>query len=308
MKVSWFFPEFRKKAISFTFDDGYYQGQDEKMLALLRQHGMKATFNLCPDRLEGVENEEHMRRYAGFEITNHTKYHPYPLAKYLQEKHKPYVGKDADSEDIPLYQRGESYAFLAEPEGYVACIRTGHEELCRIFGEDAVCGFVWPGPGWKPYEELKAYAESRYRMIRSINSKPFLEDETFCVPANWQSWQYNANHTNILKRAQDFCALEISEEDRLAWFCAGVHARDYFLKENNESYHSEEQLNKALELLGGKEEIVWYAGNREVCDYMTALKELCVTEGIVTNQSKVTLYIAIDGKRVILKSGEQYDL
>lgn len=306
MKLLWFFPGFKKKAVSFSFDDGYYAGQDEKMLDLLREHGMKATFNLCPDRLEAIEAEEHRMRYAGFEITNHTKYHPYPLANYPQEMIKPYVGEDADGKGISLYQRGDAYAFLAEPEDYCACIAAGHDELCRIFGEDAVCGFVWPGRGWEPYEELKAYAESRYAMIRSTNSRPFLEDGTFSLPENWQAWHYNANHTNIMERAQAFSSLPLGDEDNMAWLCAGVHAKDYFSKENNAAYQSEEQLTKALSLLGGRAEEFWYAGNREICDYMTALKGLSVTQNTVKNQSNLTVYISIDGKKITLYGGEEY--
>lgn len=306
MNVSCFFPNWGKKAVSFSFDDGYYRGQDELVLVLLRQHGMKATFNLNPDRLEPTEREEHRRRYAGFEITNHTKYHPYPLAKYPQEIIKPYVGRDAKGGEIPLYQRGDAYAFLAEEEGYCACIRAGQDELVEIFGEDAVCGFVWPGPGWEPYVQLKEYAESRYAMIRSTNSKPFQNDPTFSVPENWQAWHYNANHTNILDRAQAFAALSLSEEDRLGWFCAGVHARDYFSKENNANYHSEEQLTKALALLGGKAEEYWYAGNREMCDYMITLKGLQITKDAVTNPGATTVYLCIDGKKVVLAGGETY--
>ena len=69
------YPNYSKKAITFTLDDGSIV-YDGKMIAILAPYGICGTFNLSGCDLTKHTREEYRALYAGFEIANHCKMHP----------------------------------------------------------------------------------------------------------------------------------------------------------------------------------------------------------------------------------------
>ncbi len=83
------FPEGRRKAVTFGFDDG--EIHDRRLAEMLRQYGLKATFFLVSGqmgltvdpffrygrntRVERVNGGELPLTYAGMEIASHTRFH-----------------------------------------------------------------------------------------------------------------------------------------------------------------------------------------------------------------------------------------
>ncbi len=83
------FPKSRHKAVTFSFDDGVTQ--DRRLIALLNQYGLKATFNLNSSSLgtkgvcryqnfvaphDKVSKEEVKELYRNHEVAVHTVHHP----------------------------------------------------------------------------------------------------------------------------------------------------------------------------------------------------------------------------------------
>ena len=70
MKIKKYFPNYTKKAITFTIDDGSLK-YDKIFIDILRPYGIKGTFNLCLGEKRELTDEEYRNFYDGFEIANH---------------------------------------------------------------------------------------------------------------------------------------------------------------------------------------------------------------------------------------------
>ena len=292
-----YYPGWTKKAISFSLDDGN-KTADSKIIPLLKNANMKATFNLSThwlDFSDDEKKEEILKLYSGFEIANHVKYHPYPYYMYASEGNlTDFEGDDENGNTISLKKR-TSGGYLADEAEYIKCVDAGHAELESIFGTGSVKGLVWPGPGYGNFYGLKNHVVDMYPISRQGANLTYAE---FALPDSWVNWKYNADHTNIYERALEFEALELSDSDSLRWLCVGVHPADYF--SNSES---EINLSNMLELCKNRPDTYWYAANREIYDYTEALKKLKVISGCIVNSSDVTVYVEADGKKITVAPG-----
>ena len=61
-------------------------------------------------------------------------------------------------------------------------------------------------------------------------------------------------------------------------------------------------MDRLCKRISGKED-VWYATNREICDYVTAARSVKEYSGI--NNTGFDLFIEKDGKKIRWKSGEE---
>lgn len=109
-------PNTKKKAITFSFDDG--MKQDFRLVEIFNKYNLKATFNLNSERLGlkdvvTVEDVKHL--YQGHEIAAHTLIHP----------HLTTIQEDAEV----IRQVEEDRLALSEIVGY------------------EVCGMAYPGGG-----------------------------------------------------------------------------------------------------------------------------------------------------------------
>ena len=70
------YPNGKRRIVTFSYDDG--PAQDERLVALFNQYGVKATFHLNGGKYLNMSLEERMEvraRYAGHEIACHTLQH-----------------------------------------------------------------------------------------------------------------------------------------------------------------------------------------------------------------------------------------
>ncbi len=67
--VTFTFPGFTKKSLTFSIDDGNLE-MDRRWLDIMRPAGIKGTFNLCRDYTE-ADREKLVSFYEGYEIANH---------------------------------------------------------------------------------------------------------------------------------------------------------------------------------------------------------------------------------------------
>lgn len=306
-----YFPNYTKKAVTFTFDDAN-ETYDSKVIDILKPAGMKATFNLATHNLDlstDASVAEIQDLYSGFEVANHTKYHPYPWDAYKDNEaygtFTEFKGNDAtDSSVVIALKDSSTKGYLAVEDEYIKCIDAGHNEIEMIFGKGSVAGFAWPGSGPANYTNLSNYVNSKYDMIRA-SGKNEVSKTTFALPKNWKEWMYNANYTNVYSRAQEFANLEIADSDELRWLSIGVHALGFYKEANVTEYDATNAFIKTVDLLKGKGNSYWYATNGEIFKYTKAL-ELLETDNstYVKNNSDVTLYIKINGARRTILPGE----
>ncbi len=294
-----FYPGWTKKAVTFTLDDANASA-DKKFIDVIKPAGMKGTFNLVTNNLN--KDADTVRAlYDGFEVANHTKYHPYPYYMFENEtaNYTPVLADDAFDENgnkLNLYKRKRG-SYIAYDDEYIKCINAGHVEIERIFGEGSDTGLIWPGPAYGNRTAIYDYAKANYDMLRIAVT---LNDPEFNLPADWLKWSFNADHTCSYSRAQAFDSLSLNDTDTLRWLCYGVHPSDYFSSEDGAA-----NLTKAVDLLKNRSDTYWYAGNREIHDYTEALKKLDITKTSVTNNSELTLYIKVNGVKMTIAPGEK---
>lgn len=307
-----YFPNYTKKAVTFTFDDANMT-HDPKIIEILRPAGMKATFNLVTNNLD-LSSEasiaEVQSLYSGFEVANHTKYHPYPWDAYKDNENygtfTDVKGNDVtnSSVEIALKKSSTKGSYLAVEEEYIKCVDAGHNEIEKVFGKGSVAGFAWPGAGPATYTNLRDYVNNKYDMVRATG-KNEVSKTTFALPNDWKEWMYNANYTNVYNRAQEFANLTVADSDELRWLSIGVHALDFYRAENVEEYDATNAFVNTVNLLKGQENTYWYATNGEIFKYTKALKLLETDNSTyVKNNSDMTLYIKINGVRRKILPGE----
>ena len=303
-----FFPGWTRQSFTFTDDDGNLP-LDKKFMDIMRPNGINGTFNLCGTDKNRLSPEGYREFYRGFEIANHCKFHPFALTP---ERDRPIgdgafdektadPGKNYPVSGVPgLYWfRTESgWRRLAPREDYLRFVRQGKEELEEAFGEGSVVSFVWP---YCMQDDPELFAAIRAMGYKNIRKTGNLEDKTgFSLPADRTQWSYNVNHIRLHEVGDLYRAYP--DDGELKFFCFGLHSHDY---ENNGLW---EMLRQFAEDFGNRPEEFWYATVGEIFDYEDAVRALKVGEAAIANDSDLTLYAKIDGKRVTLAPHSVYRL
>ena len=293
--ISKYYPGFVKKAISFTIDDGNYP-LDKKLMDIVGPAGITGAFNLCGDdrRPSGISDEEYRALYKGYEIANHAHHHPMVLfpSDEVELSDKPFDAKTADlSDKTTIYKSdvegmyfksfGRYFGKVACEDTYIRLVEEGKRQLDKIFGKESISAFVWPYRE-QASEKVKAYLKSAgYKSVRRTGTADF------SIPEDKMSWCYNAIHSNLLERAEEYDSLD-SEE--LTFFCFGVHSHDF------ENANCWDVLESFAEKYGRRLDF-YYATPSEIFNYADAAESLIVTEGAIENPSDIDVFITVNGTK-----------
>lgn len=291
------YPSFTKKALTFTIDDGNMT-YDTKLLEILAPAGIKGTFNLCSDLHVGKE-ELSRDFYSGYDIANHSKYHPlvsYDGVDYV-------ISDDAfdpdtsDKSKIYRVQGREGFFWHMRPNGwrqmvfeddFLSYIKEGKEELCDIFLRE-VKDFVWPY-----CEQDNAAAHELIRKIHRSSRKTgcTLDTTGFAIPKDKYAWSYNAHHMNLLEVMEKYEAYP--DDGELKFFAFGVHSIDF------ERDGKWDDLRTFASKYGSRPDTYWYASVGEIFDYDEAVAMLEINDGKVINHSNSSIYLKIKGCRAVI--------
>ena len=115
----------------------------------------------------------------------------------------------------------------------------------------------------------------------------------FSLPEDFLRWRPTCHdHDPLLpKLAREF----LQEDGELKLFYVWGHSFELD-KDDCDRWAA---LEAFCQSLCGREDI-WYATNLEICDYVTAYRQLQTEGGQVLNPSSIPLYVEIDGQREIL--------
>ncbi len=308
-EIEIFFPGFVRKSVSFTMDDGHLS-PDTKFLSIVRPAGIKGTFNLyCADR---ATPEEYRALYDGYEIANHSKYHPLAFVdgnEYVvsDEPHNPETNQSYTPENPVIYKSGVVeglYVFTKSPEdaetrrwfklcdaeNYFKFSRESRQELEAVFGEGSVKSFVWPYCEQENKKLFELLSNDGYNSIRKTGE---IGDSTdFDLPADRMRWSYNATNRTLLTWMEKYESY--ADDGKLKFFCFGVHASD-FERDNNWS-----ELEEFATKYGNRPDTYYYAAVSDILEYEDAVKALRILETELVNDSDVTLYITLGGERTVI--------
>ena len=233
------FPEGKSKALTLSYDDGVRQ--DRRLLKIMKQYGLKGTFNISTgcyategdatgDRISRTEALE-LYRDCGMEIAVHALHHSY--LEQLPENLCTYeILKDRKSleEDFGGFVRGVAYPYGTTSDNVVASLKQ--------------CGMAYGRTG--------------------------VSTEGFAIPTDWMRWAATCRHSNpkLMELARSFAENEFARGPGLFYLLGHSYEFDYDQPNNNWGV-----IEEFAEYMGGREEI-WYATNIEIYDYIAAYNQL----------------------------------
>lgn len=259
------FPEGKKKALTFSYDDGTVH--DRRLVALLNRYGVKGTFNLnsgvfsAREELDvdgvltdfsKIDAKEVKELYAGHEVASHTLTHP---------------------------------AITNLPPNMAASeVLKDRRNLEELTGK-LVRGFAYPFGAYNEMAEeiLEACGMEYARTVLSTNA--------FSLPQDFLEWHPTCHHDaeNLMELLQEFCKGERQYEPWV--FYLWGHSYEFAGKDNWQV------LEKFLDYVKRYEAEIWFASNLEIVDYVKAYRALRrSTDGtILYNPGGITVWFETGG-------------
>lgn len=261
MSFTLLYPGFRKKAVTFSFDDGVIQ--DKVTLAIRRRYQRKGTFNLNSGKSgerkfrEGKDCSylalENCRQlYQDREISSHTFSHPH-------------------RENLSLAEQREEY-------------RKDRENLFLLFGQE-VKGSAYP------------YGTYNADTIRSLKEEGFFYSRTtkstygFSLPLDFHLWHPTIHHRDRRRRERMDSFLSCQEE--LPLFFIWGHSYEFALDDN---FSLREEICNRLR----KRNDVYKGTNREIYDYVHAATMVYERDSQFHNPSGLDVYLKDEMGRLYL--------
>lgn len=299
-----FFPNWKRKSISFTIDDGNLK-LDRKFISYVKPAGIRGTFNLCGE--EPSPDEFYPAMYEEYEVSNHCKYHPGlytdELKEYLVEgplvKGEAGIGHiyHADEKGFYYDKRSDYTIYSADADHYIKCALQGETELVRIFGRKKVRGYVWPFCRMGDDSFLKKLAEAgHFESLRGTNMPE--GDDRFNMPKDRLNWCFNALCGELIEAAEEYESLP--DDGKMKFFCFGVHSHDF---ENNNKW---DELDDFCKKIGNRDNDFFYGTVHEIFDAEDTVNALEITNEYIYNPSANKAYLTIDGKKIIIEAYSIY--
>ena len=272
------FPEGKTKAFTTSYDDGCRD--DIRLATLLKDHGIKGTFNITTPEKEGAWrlSYDEISKYildAGHEVAVHGALHKAPG--------------------------------IARPIEGITDILDCRKNLEKAFGR-IIRGLAFPDSGivrmmnGNNYENIKGYLEDLdIAYARTLAG----DNNSFLLPTDWHSWMPTAKHTNekIFDWLDEFVTLDYSN-----LYSAARYSRLFYLWGHSFEFERAKNwdvIEKICEKVSGKEDI-WYATNIEICEYVKAYQSLVYSADAtrVYNPTLYTIWFEYDEKLYSINPGE----
>lgn len=262
------FPNFKKRALTLSYDDGVIF--DKRLIDILDANGIKATFNinsLCFGSGRRMSAEEAVALYKNsvHEVAIHGEQH-----FSLDELPDTLIVQDARNDRIALEKlfggviRGMAYANGSCSERVGNVLRT--------------CGVVY--------------------------SRTTKSTEAFTIPEDFIFWHPTAHHKNprlneLLDAFLDDTPARHCFHDRPRLFYLWGHSYEF---NDNDNWEIIEEFAKRA---GGRDD-VWYATNIEIYDYVQAYNSLVYSaDGTsIYNPSAIDVYTNYFGHQVMIPAGK----
>ena len=263
----------KSKVLTLSYDDGVVQ--DIRLMEILNQNGIKATFNINTG-LYLPEDTVREKYYGRMKFSE-------AKALYTNSGHEVAV----HGLTHPALDRIPSDEALAE-------ILEDRKNIEKQYGTLAR-GMAYPGGTYSQQvmEELKLCGICYARTIQSTEQVDF--------PKNWLEWHPTCHHKNpkLMEITKRFVDESPKYGNRIWMLYVWGHSFEFDLQDN---WHIIEEFARYA---GGKEDI-WYATNIEIYDYVKAYESLqtSVDKRIVHNPSSVDVWFAHNKQTYCVKAGE----
>lgn len=266
-----YFPGFREKAFTMSYDDGV--SQDVRLVELMNKNGVKGTFNLnsaCFGR----------KRQNGYRLTVEE-----AKALYIPAGH-----------EVALHGALHMTLTQVDTATGINDVVSDRRALEEIFG-GIIVGMAYANGAYNDevVDYLKKIGVAYARTTKATNG--------FAIPTDWLRLQPTCRHMaeNLFELLDEFLAPPKRTFLRTGPRLFYLWGHSYEFDDNNDW----DRIEKFLEKIGNREEI-YYATNIEIYRYVKAYEAL--TFGIdfksVYNPTVLDVYLDVWGKQVIAKAGE----
>ncbi|PWM71804.1 MAG: polysaccharide deacetylase [Bacillota bacterium] len=267
------FPEWRKKALTLSYDDN--GEQNEKLVEILNRYGVRCTFNLN----SGLFSEE------GAPVNKDLLYRPMTAARWVR------LLADTPHE---VAVHGLTHPHLEEMSFSSAAYEliADRANLERLFGR-VIRGMAYPYGTYN--DETVAAAKA----AGVVYSRTVEYTEKYDLPNDWLRLKATChhNHPRLKEFAENFKNKPVWDNAQL--FYLWGHAFEF---ERDDNWNVIEDFCRTL---SGNEEI-WYATNIEVYDCVKAYRRLQfgTDSSVAHNPSALPVWLEVDGRKIKIESGE----
>ncbi len=264
------FPNFLKKAITLSYDDGVRQ--DVRFMSIINKYGIKCTFNInsglfdiddnLKDKMIGrMTREEVLELYSntGHEVAVHAYTHP----------HLELLPNDA-----------VAYQIIKD-----------RENLEQMFGT-VVRGMAYP---------YGTYSDSVVETLKNcgiVYARTTISNERFDIPKDWLRLETTCHHQNsrLNELCDKFLNLDVKGEAQMFYLWGHTYEFD-----NNENWFVIENF---CEKMGSREDI-WYATNIEIHNYVKAfnLLNFSADMSLVHNPTAIEIFFNYKNNNYSVKPG-----
>lgn len=271
-------PGGRMKCCTLSFDDGTVE--DVRIAEMLRERGLRATFNLNT----GLMGRSDHLEQAGFAVEH----------------------KKLPAERIADVYRGFEVAVHGHTHAHVGCVpasmATYEIGRCKAELEELVHapvrGMAWP-INYCERDDARAAAAACGIVYARTTRRTY---DCVGLPDDWLAWDAACSYVQP--------ELDVVVEKFLAPLDAAVYREPYLLYVWGHGYEATGRgawgaLERFLDRVSGLDE-VWYATNIEVYDYAQAVRGLVYssTGAYIYNPARIDVWMLIDGTPLCIPSGE----
>lgn len=269
------FPGGKKKALTLSYDDGVVQ--DRRLVGILDQYGLKATFNLGSGVLgykgkmpingkmvdiSKVESKEVSTLYINHEIAGHGLWH----------SSLPDIGTSA-----AMYEIIEDKRQLEMLAG----------KLVRSFAY--------------PFGTFNNEVRDLLHLAGYESARTVISSGKFDIPKDFLLWEATCHHSDpkLMELAQEFCESEHPFAPAQLFYLWG-HAYEFDADDNWDV------IENFARFMSDHRESIWFATNGEIVDYVNAFRQLkySADASLLFNPSSTELWLRTPQKTVCILPGE----
>ncbi len=275
MMTNLLFPNWRKKAFTMSYDDGVEQ--DIRLIELMKQYGVKGTFNLNSNCL--LEDE----------------YPNPPGAIQRRMGRKMAYEAYADSGmEVALHSHTHPFLDRIPQEMAVYEVIKDRELLESIF-DRPIRGMAYP---MGPFNDMTVKVLDTCKVAYARTT---VSTGSFGIPTDWLRMPATCHHNDprVLELADQFVNKQPDYWNEPWLFYLWGHAYEF------EALGNWDHIEKILSIVGNRPDEVWYATNMEIYRYVKAYEavEFGVECKCAYNPTSTDVYFVSGGKKLVAKAG-----
>lgn len=269
------FPEGKKRALTFSYDDAVTQ--DVRFVELLNRYQLKGTFNINT----GLLGQHSLHTQAGRTVT-HDK---------LTAAEVPGIYAGHELAVHGLTHLDMALAGSASAAYEIMADRKNIEDITKA----PVRGMAYP---------FGTYTDGLLTLVKSCGieyARTVKATGTFALPDDFLRWHPTCHHNDdgLFALAEQFLQPEEGKYYGPKLFYVWGHTYEF------DAYENWDRAEQFMEMVSGRDEI-WYATNIEICDYVNAAKQLRYSASgqYIYNPTVQDIWLELAGKQVVLRAGE----